>query len=391
MPFAVVVCGPPHSGKSVFVQQLRRHLLPLGGCAVIEGCPDGEGGWANVTDLGLVAELRCKGKFTPEFVDWVISSIIQSPMPLALVDVGGVRSPENERIFAACDGFIVIANPAKEGELAAWEEFGKEYGCEPIALLDSVLDGETLLEPAEGVIRGVQAGLERGETVDGPVIEAIVRRLLEITGLEIQPGQLEASVSTIALANELGIPEKSRDARLGIRPWHACEIIAGVDGLSEPVRLWGPGPGWVSALVACTTSCELYDVRLGYVPIPDLELAESGSDHLAWEIRECEGSSLVSFSIPDGVFDASDLATVSPPVAKDGLVVLSGRGPHWLTAAIARAYARAGHPVAVLSLHETTLLQKDGSGWSEAHPGKAPAVVVTPGTDVGRTIAIVCA
>jgi len=353
---------------------------------VIEGCPDGEGGWAGVTDAGLVAELRRKGKFTAEFVDWVINSITQSPMPLGLVDVGGVRSPENERIFRNCQGFIVIANPAKEGELEAWEEFGKAHGCELIALLDSVLDGETSLESTEGVIRGVQAGLERGESVDGPVIDAVVKRLLEITGRKVQPGELEASLNTIQLADELKIPQETRDARLGIRPWYAREILERALAMPEPLRVWGPCPGWVSGMIACAARSELYDVRLGYVPIPDLELAASGSEHLDWEIVEGDPTR-VNFTIPGGVFGAGDLAKIRPPKVGGDAVVLGGRGPHWLTAAIARAYARAGRQVAILSLHETTLPLIDGRCWGDAHEGKSPAVFVA-GERIGEMIAI---
>jgi hypothetical protein len=389
---AVVIAGPPHSGKSVFTQQLRRLLLPLGCVGILEGCPDGEGGWANVTDASLVSALRRKGKFTQSFVDGVIQDIQESPMPIILVDVGGVRSPENERIFQACNGLIVVANPAKDGELVAWEEFGKANGCEPIALLDSLLCGDTRLDSVDGPIRGVQTGLERGQRVDGPVIEAVVNRLLDMIGRpQLSPGEAEATINFGRIASALGIPEPP--GSMGFRPWHASAVRAlAREGLDAAVtRAWGGVRAWVATLAAVEAkAAEVYAIRVGYVPIPELTLAAAPSGQLTWSVSEVDGQQLVSFEIPGNRLDACCLPEIQPPaVVPDATVVLSGRGPHWLTAAVARAYARAGHSVAVLALHESTELLPDGRTWAEAQPGFAPAVMVAgPPADLGRLLAV---
>lgn len=390
----IVVCGPPHSGKSVFVEQLRRRLLPLGIVGVLEGCPDGEGGWAGATDQASVGALRRKGKFTQEFVSWVIKSVEGSPMPLLLVDVGGVRSAENERIFSACDAFIVLANPAKVGELEAWDVFGRAHGCKPVALLASVLNGESVLalNQGDGVVRGTQAGLERGHRVGGPVLDALVAQLVAAVGKKALPGELEATIHTGRLADALGIPAETRDARLGFRPEHGPTIRAfSQEACGEPeVRLWGALPAWVAALIACDASgvAKLWDIRLGWVNLPELVLAPEPSAHLAWRVEQDNGHTLVSFAIPGGVFDPTKLVEVVLPVVLAGAsVVLSGRGPHWLVAAVARAYAKAGHPVAVAALHETSARQSGGQTWGEANPGFAPAVVIT-GENPGRLVTV---
>ncbi len=389
----VIVCGPAHSGKSVFVQQLRRLLLPLGLCAVIEGCPDGEGGWANVTDGDLAKSLRKKGKFTTEFVDWVVDSITQSPMPICLVDVGGVRSPENERIFAVATHFIVLANPAKVGEMEAWEAFGRANGCEPAALLESLLPGDSRLDPVtDGPIMGLQTGLERGHRVGGPVIEAVVNRLLDLVGRpSLGPGEAEATVNFGQLATALGIPADAKGARMGFRPWHAAAARAlSHEALTAPLaRLWGAAPGWLYSLMAAAASVvQLFDIRLGYVALPELTLATVGSNHLTWETVEAEGNTLIAFTIPGGVADFSALSAITPPaVAPDATVLLSGRGPHWLTAAVVRAYARAGHRVACLAPNETGPALPDGRAWSEAYVGLAPYVLVAgPAHELGQVV-----
>lgn len=390
----IVVCGPPHSGKSVFVEQLRRRLLPLGLVGVVECCPDGEGGWAGATDQGMVGALRRKGKFTQEFVSWVIESVEGSPMPLLLLDVGGVRSAENEKIFSVCDAFIVLANPAEVGELEAWDAFGRAHGCKPVALLESVLNGETSVAPdhGDGVVRGVQAGLERGNRVGGPVIDALIGKLVEAAGRKALPGELEATVHTGRLADALGIPAEVRDGRLGFRPEHAPVIrTLSSDVCGEPeTRLWGACPAWLAAFIACEASGQLnlWDIRLGWVSLPELPLAPQPSAHLAWRVEKDNGHTLVSFAIPGGVIDSAKLAEiVAPSVPTGAFVVLSGRGPHWLVAAVARAYARAGHQVAVAALHESNAKIACGKTWGEANPGFAPMVVVT-GETAGQLVTV---
>lgn len=388
----IVVCGPPHSGKSVFVQQLRRCLLPFGVVGVIEGCPDGEGGWAGATDQGLVGDLRVKGKFTPQFVDWILQSVEKTPMSISLIDVGGIRSSENERIFEVATHFIVLANPAKVGEMAAWDAFGRANGCEPVALLESVLHGESVLQPLgeDGVIRGVQAGLERGTRVESPVIDALVARLLTEAGVEAAPGELEASVHTGRLADQLGVAAEDRDSRLGLRPWHAADIFAfSEEARSQHCRVWGACPSWTCSLLAAASQrCQLWDIRLGWVSIPQLAVVAAGSAHLTWQVSEEGSNCVVHFAIPGGVFAAGSLPEVTVPVVPSGArVVVSGRGPHWLTAAIARAYALRGHEVAVLSLHESDKPQLTGCRWADDHSGMMPAVVVA-GSRIGEIIAI---
>ena len=42
----IVFCGPPHSGKSVFIANLI-DKMPTDAYTIIRACPDGEGTWSN--------------------------------------------------------------------------------------------------------------------------------------------------------------------------------------------------------------------------------------------------------------------------------------------------------------------------------------------------------
>ena len=61
----IVFCGPPHSGKSVFIANLI-DKLPTDAYTIIRACPDGEGNWSNNKKQDETAIVRKKGKFTEQ-------------------------------------------------------------------------------------------------------------------------------------------------------------------------------------------------------------------------------------------------------------------------------------------------------------------------------------
>ena len=137
----VAVGGPPHSGKSVFLAELYRQLLARkpSGTFLQRACPDGEGMWSAESDPALVAEIRRKGKFSVEFVDFTLKSIEQLGvrMPRVLLDLGGIRSAENAEILRRSTHLILISSKEEEDE--KWIEFAQAEGCKPLAVLRSRL------------------------------------------------------------------------------------------------------------------------------------------------------------------------------------------------------------------------------------------------------------
>ena len=109
---AILIGGPPHSGKSVLTYSLTHALRQLGRQHyVIRAAPDGEGDWANEASQKLVRELRYKGAFTVAFTDFVCQSLHNRHLPL-LVDVGGSPTPEQERILDYCTHAILLTPDA---------------------------------------------------------------------------------------------------------------------------------------------------------------------------------------------------------------------------------------------------------------------------------------
>jgi CRISPR-associated protein Csx3 len=138
----IAIGGPPHSGKSVFLNPLHNALLQqLGDQVFLErGCPDGEGKWSAEAAPDLVRQIRQKATFSPEFMQIKLSSIIAlgRKKPLVLIDLGGKRSPENAAILARSTDLIILS--ATPAEFTPWSTFATSQGCHILAQLRSTLD-----------------------------------------------------------------------------------------------------------------------------------------------------------------------------------------------------------------------------------------------------------
>ncbi len=83
----IIFCGPPHSGKSVFVANLI-DKMPTDAYTIIRACPDGEGTWSNNKNQNETNIVRKKGKFTKSFIENACTAIDNQTNKIVLVDVG---------------------------------------------------------------------------------------------------------------------------------------------------------------------------------------------------------------------------------------------------------------------------------------------------------------
>ena len=163
-PFpAVLVGGPPHSGKSVLTysltQMLRKDRIDH---YVLRACPDGEGDFSNEAHPETIKLIRQKGQFSPLYVERVCAGLQKRHLPL-LVDVGGKPTSEQEVIFTHCTHAILIAADAEK--LAVWrqmiERINATTGCaiEIIAELQSQLDQPDQLGSTDELFGAIIGGL----------------------------------------------------------------------------------------------------------------------------------------------------------------------------------------------------------------------------------------
>jgi CRISPR-associated protein Csx3 len=347
---AVLIGGPPHSGKSVFVYSLT-HALRQKRVShyVLRACPDGEGDWSNAADQALVRTIRVKGKFNKAYTRRVGGYLRRRHLPL-LVDVGGRPTPEQQQLFAACTHAILLVGgndaAAYGRDLATWREMMAAQGVEIIAELRSVLPGADELAAAAPLVRGTIANLERGRTAVGPVVEACVERLAALFAYD------EAAVARRHLAQApvelaLDLPALARTLGSADGFWRPEQLPALVDYLpaQKPLALYGRSVNWVNgtlAMLAYPAPLWLFDARLGWVQPPRLPAAAGQSSQPGWEtvVEERETFRLLTMKTHGQYLDYDDAAALPlPPIKAGEGLVLSGQIPHWLLTAVVRQLA----------------------------------------------------
>ncbi len=348
---AVLIGGPPNSGKSVLIYSLSQALRKRGvDHYVLRAAPDGEGDWFLEGKPGRVRLLRVKGAFDARWVDRIVRDIQHRHLPL-LVDAGGLPTPEQERILSvATHAILLTRDPALRPE---WRRRFRRYGLNLLADLDSRLDGPSRVIQRTPVLRGVITGLIRGRIAEGPVFEALVDRIAAL--FRYDPEELRRYHLDMAPAVDLVI-ELNRLARMlnvwmeGEAPrWAPEDLPRALEALpaGKPLALYDRAPAWVYAALAVhalPSPIFQFDVRLGWVEPPQLRagaerpsapasaldfLVESSGDR--WRLRVTMAHSYLEREEVDGL--------LTPAIPTDAFLVIDGKLPLWLWTALARAYA----------------------------------------------------
>lgn len=358
-PFpAIMIGGPPHSGKSVLTYRLTQALRERGiDHYVLRACPDGEGDWSQEAPPRTVRILRAaaKGPFTPEFVRNVCRDIQSRHLPL-LVDVGGRPTPDQESILEHCTHAILISrDPA---QLPIWRERAHRYGLVVLAELRSSLDEpEALWEegpPLGGRIHGLAREVRTLPKPDqAPVFWALVDRIQDLFvpaaqgarsyHLEHAPVDLAVDVEELLQAFKPGMVRSARR-------WSPDDLPAFLDYLprGEPLALYGRMPVWIAAAAAAWSwpaPFYQFDVRLGWVE--PLTIRPATTSHLAhfpnlvWRATLEGKSATLRWSLAGSYLDYHACRTEElqgPSLPLDRGVILSGKGPLWLYTGLVRAY-----------------------------------------------------
>lgn len=341
---AVALGGPPHSGKSVLAYSLTRALRERETPHYVLRAypPDYEGDWFLAGEPETVQQVRFKGARSEDWLALVQRDIAARQLPL-LVDMGGLPTPTQEGLLAACTHGILLSPDAESRAL--WRARFERYQLELVADLHSELHGVNRLTDDGAVLAGTLAGLERGSQAQGPAFEALVARLAELfteaaRGLvreHLLRAPVELAVDVGALARQLGQAP---------RAWLPEALLAVLDYLPEhsPLALYGRGPNWLYAAVAAhalPAAFHLFDARRGWVAAPQLAWGTPAPEApLQVRVTSEAGWAQLDFSLPDAYLDLAEAGTlVLPEVAAPGLV-LNGKLPHWLWAGLVRRYAQ---------------------------------------------------
>ena len=109
----ILVGGPPHSGKTVFIDALISKL-PRDKTTTVRACPDGESFWSNGINQIVTMGLRRKGPFSKWFLDRKRKEILEAKekFDIVIVDVGGKLDALDKKVFIEerlCDKCIIVS------------------------------------------------------------------------------------------------------------------------------------------------------------------------------------------------------------------------------------------------------------------------------------------
>lgn len=341
---AVLIGGPPHSGKSVLTYLLTQYLRQRGiEHYVLRACPDGEGDWSQESTPDQVRLLRQKGAFDRTFVDRVCRDIEQRHLPL-LVDAGGRPSPDQERIIQRCTHAIVLS--ANSQGMDEWRHRVEQYGLIIVAELHSELHGSDQIEVEKPVLRGVISGLERNAPTGGIVVEALANRLArlmhydqaELVQQHLQRAPAELVVDLDRLARQMW-------AEATQRRWIPPDLPQILDSIpaTTPLAIYGRGPNWLYAALAGHTApapFSLFDPRLGWVQAQSLRrVPQPVADVIRWQSREEQDYTLLKAHLLESYLDYDDLSDLTvPQLDRQRGIVVSGKLPFWLLTSLIVTY-----------------------------------------------------
>lgn len=188
---ALLIVGPPDSGKSVFSHQLFSTLVKDYPDVYLQRSHwDGEGNWIlelseDATDDEREAfKLHNKGTLTERFFPYQGEAILnlRRQKTLVIVDVGGRIQPEKQSILAACTHYLIISSNPEEIE--PWCDFCEENGSlQRVAVIHSTLE-QTLCVLQNDPYLELRCGpwvQKQIEALPAELIEPIKTRLLSMT------------------------------------------------------------------------------------------------------------------------------------------------------------------------------------------------------------------
>ena len=270
---AVMIGGPPHSGKSVLIYSLTQALRKIGVAHyVLRSAPDGEGDWANEADQQVVRQIRPKGKYSPEWVNYMCQDIANRHLPL-LVDVGGRPTAWQEAVFGYCSHAILLTpdEPARR----VWGNLAAKHGLSLLADLHSSLNGDDFVQSRQPFLQGQICRLERGIVAKGSVFQALIEVLSNLFAYDdAELRRMHLALAPVELTVEVGRIGQT----LGFGPnsylWSPENLPALLDYVPPmtALALYDRGPNWLyAALARHAYPAELYqfDVRLGWISPPD--------------------------------------------------------------------------------------------------------------------------
>lgn len=182
---AVMVVGPPDSGKSVLSHALFQALIATNPNIYLQRANwDGEGNYVLELPAEIDAEVykrQNKGGMSDRFFPYQGQAILElrRQKALVIVDVGGMVQPEKMPVLEACTHYIVISSDPEA--IDPWHEFCRDRGnLIPVATIRSSLEETLTIHRQQPDLDLTCGPWERGRV--GEVPSVLVERMQGLMG-----------------------------------------------------------------------------------------------------------------------------------------------------------------------------------------------------------------
>lgn len=357
---AILVAGPPHSGKSVLAYLLSQRLRKAQAAHILlRAAPDGEGNWSYESADEVRVRQRRKGVYTAALIQDLLAAIRRRTLPM-LVDIGGRPRDSQVRLFDACTHVIHLWQEAEDRQ--EWEAWLEERSLIPVASLQTRLAPPDRIEPAGGPLQGVITGLDRANPQPGPLFERVLERVQGICAYP--PEALEAEhlrqapagvpqLTVTQLADEIGILQGGQ--KLWWAPAHLDLALEWVSP-GRPLAFYGPGPLWLYAGIAARVApatLYVFDARFyGWMlPPPVRTNSRQANEEFALAVQETADGVCLRFDLLPQHHVLHPRPIHIPRLPADAPVVLDGKMPTWIVVALTQALRNQP----VLSVHDPRL------------------------------------
>jgi len=182
---AILIGGPPNSGKSVLSHALDYTLnqqLPDKNIHLHRAQWDGEGSWyAQMKNRSLADGLnkRSRAKETERFFFYHADAVskIRQGMELVLVDFGGKPKLDDLVLLHRCTHYIIISKEPKL--IPQWHDFCRRQGrLQPLAVIHSVLEKRLEIRQTEPFLEIIAGPWQRGQISRVP--EVLLQEVLKL-------------------------------------------------------------------------------------------------------------------------------------------------------------------------------------------------------------------
>ncbi len=343
---AILLAGPPHSGKSVLAHLLTQHLRQSDVQHILlRAAPDGEGAWFQEVKAELRFVLRRKGQFTAQLAGQMAQAVQARALPM-LVDIGGKPQGRQFEIIDACTHAVHLYRA--EEDRRAWRAWIEERNLIPIAELRSHLAGPDAVEATDGVLRGVIGGLDRLQPDPGPVFHLLAERVQGICSYDYETlarQHLRFAPPEAVIVEEVHLAQRLGVAQRGQAPWWEPEDLARLGPAlptGQPIALYGSGPVWLTAAIAALNAPApvwIFDARhYGWMaPAPVVLDSEQANVQFTLEALPAADHTRLVFRLLPEHHVLTPQAVHVPPMERRQGIVMDGNMPKWLWTALARA------------------------------------------------------